>query len=310
MTDKHERSPRLSERVVTLVGIAASVVGAILLPVLARGDGTKIDVLLGGVFFVMGSLFTLDLASRARIRDMEQALLQRLDDVEKRRFGALPLQRLLSVPDIEDAILDVVGAAADARAKRMQFLANRTIERINEDREETLRIASGIFRCADRREELRLMRFALMDTRTSVEAVAGLGLECWRQPQWQAYFDTYLEFAPTLMQRRIFLVTPEEMEDPAMHELLSWHADAGVETYAMDKTRLDADQCQPLVLFDRLLLLSHRVSQEGSKLEVHFTDELSKVRDAQENVDALMRTAKRTRNPVVLWPAPPHAPDA
>ncbi|HEU4974321.1 MAG TPA: hypothetical protein VFT50_04485 [Baekduia sp.] len=307
MRNAEDRRAATSERVITIVGLIASVGLAIVLPIAAGGDDAKLDVILGTTGFVLGYLLTMDLATRSQLRSIEARLLERLDEVEDRRFGALPLQRLLTVPDIEDAVRDVVSAAADAKAKRMQFLANRTIERIKRDRDATLQISQGIFRCADRREELRLLRYALMDSRASMKAVASLGLKHWNTPSYQEYFETYLEFAPSVQQTRIFLVTPEEMADPAMEAILTEHHAAGVTVFALDKTKLEGELTRPIVLFDDELLLLHTQSQGDDAVDVHFTDEPLRVRDARESFDALLRATRRRRNGVLLWSAKPAA---
>lgn len=307
MRSEEQRRAAMSERTITVVGLLASIAVAVVLPIVAGSADAKLDVVLGAAGFVLGYLLTMDLATRSQLRGLETRLMERLDEVEERRFGALPLQRLLTVPDIEDAVRDVVAAAADAKAKRMQFLANRTIERIKEDRDETLRISQGVFCCADRREELRLLRYALIDSRRSMKAVAALGLEHWRTPQMQEYFETYLEFGTAIQQLRFFLVTPEELADPAMEAILADHAAAGVTVFALDKTRLDPELTRPIVLFDDELLLLHAKAQAGSTIEVNFTDDPLRVRDACETVDALLRLTKRTRNQVVLWSSGPAA---
>ena len=274
-----------AERSITLIGLALSIGLAVLLPILARSESSQVEVLLGLAGFVAGYLLTMDVATRRRLYEIELRLLDRLDEVEHARFGALPLQRLLTVPDIEDAVRDVVSAAADARAKRMQFLANRTIERIKRDRDETLRISQGIFECADRREELRLIRYALEDTEVSLKAVAGLGLDHWRTHEFTEYFDTYLEFAQRVQQTRIFLVTPAEIAEPEMVAILEHHAQSGVRTYALDKTALPSELTRPLVLFDDALLLSHTNSSGGSRVSVHFTDDTLRVRDVSRGIE-------------------------
>lgn len=289
-----------SERVITSVGLLASIGLGILLPVVASSTNTKVDVLLGASGFLVGYLLTMDVATRSRLGELETRLMARLDEVEAQRYGALPMQRLLTVPEIEEPIRDVVEAAANARAKRMQFLANRTVERIRRDRDETLRISHGIFRCESRQEELRLIRTALADTHRSLKAVAGLGLEHWVTPSFYDYFDTYLEYAESLAQTRIFLVTQQEMADPRMIEILDWHAEAGVDTYALDKDALPDERKAPLVLFDDGLLLSHTITR-GAEIEVHFTDDGLAVRDASERFDALIRLIRRTRNSCLLW---------
>lgn len=302
-----------SDRLITVVGILSSAGLAILLPVLSKQHDDAVQILLGLTGFIGGYVLTMDLALRSRVKQVEEALLARLaeveerslarlDEVDSRRFGALPLQKLLSVPDIEDSVRDVIEAAANAKSKRMQFLANRTIDRIKRDREETVRIASGIFRCADRREEMRLIRYALSDSHKSLKAVAGLGLGHWCKPEFQEYFDVYLEFAGSLRQQRIFLVTADEAQDPVMLRLLERHAAAGVETVAYDKAALSPHRCRPIVLFDDALLLLHGPAATDGGLDVQFTDDYSAVREAREDFDSLLHTGRR-RPELVLWPS-------
>jgi hypothetical protein len=305
--DQERHGSSNAERSITLIGLALSVGLAVLLPILARSESSQVEVLLGLAGFTAGYLLTMDVATRRRLYELELRLLDRMEEVEHARFGALPLQRLLTVPDIEDAVRDVVSAAADARAKRMQFLANRTIERIKRDRDETLRISQGIFQCADRREELRLIRYALEDSESTVKAVAGLGLDHWRTHEFAEYVDTYLEFAQRVQQTRIFLVTPDEIADPEMIAVLEHHQQAGVRTYAIDKTSLPSELLRPLVLFDDALLLSHTQSNGNGGVSVHFTDDTLRVRDAKEDFDALARRIERRRGKTVLWPAQPVA---
>lgn len=290
------------ERLVTIIGLVLSIGVAVAVPALAGQRGAQISVILGLLAFTTGYLLTMDLANRVRVRAMESRLLRRFEEAERSRFGALPLQRLLTVPDIEASVRDVVSAAADARAKRMQFLANRTIEQIQLSREEVLRISQGTFVCADRREELRLLRYALMDSRVSVKAVAALGLEHWRTHDFGEYFDVYLEFAAELEQTRIFLVEPDEVRDPVMVEILEHHAAAGVETYALDKTSLPPELCRPLVLFDDSLLLQHSKMVDAN-VQVQFTDDFVQLRDARESLAALSRRKGTGRGSLQLWPA-------
>lgn len=302
---------RRTERLITGVGLTLSLVLSILLPVLAQNPSAQANALLGTSGFLVGYLLTMDAATRARLTEIETAILSRLGEVEEARFGALPLQRLLAVPDIEEAVCDVVTAAADARSKRMQFLANRTIERIQEDRDATLKIAQGIFTCADRRQELRLLRLALLDSNDSMKAVAGLGLEHWRTPEFQQYFATYFEASTHLRQTRIFLVTPEEATSPEMIDILQQHADAGVTTYAVNKNALPAELRRPMVLFDDSLLLLHSTSgSEG--IDVQFTDDPRRVRDAREDFQSLLGRIGWQRHSILLWssahPVAPVAP--
>lgn len=301
-----------SDRLITVVGLLGSIGLAVLLPLLAKQHDDAVQILLGMTGFIGGYLLTMDLSFRSRVRQVETTVLERLaelearalerlDEVDDRRFGALPLQKLLSVPDIEDSVRDVIEAAADAKSKRMQFLANRTIDRIKRDREETVRIASGIFRCADRHEEMRLIRYALTDSTKSLKAVAGLGLDHWRTPEFQEYFDVYLEFATSLKQQRVFLVTQEEMKDPVMLRLLERHAEAGVETVAFDKTALSEERRRPIVLFDDALLLLHGPAATKTGLDVHFTDDYLAVREAREDFESLLQFGQR-RPEMILWP--------
>jgi hypothetical protein len=297
-----ERRFHLADRAITVVGLAVSLVGALVVPMVATTVAPQVGVVLGISVFLAGYLLTMDLSFRARTRELEERLLRRLEEIDHRRYGSLPMQRLLSVPEIEEAVRDVVEAAADARARRMPFLANRTVERILRDRDETLRIASGVFRCADRREELRLVRYALDDTARSLRAVAGLGLDHWRLPEYDEYFELYLEHADRLEQTRVFLVTREEAEDPMMLAILERHAEAGVSTYALDRDAVPDHLRQPAVLFDDGLLLLHtRRAPTGIGAEVAFTDDPTRVLEAREDVDRLLRLANRPSSPLVLW---------
>lgn len=302
ISPRREKAPALPEKAITGFGILISVALAVLLPILASSNSSKVDVALGAAGFVAGYLVTMDAATRARLASMEATLLGRIEAIDKGRYGALPLQNLLAVPEIEQPLVDVVDAAARTSRKPMPFLANRTIERIRHDRDETLRIASGVFRCLNHAEQLRLVRAALSDTRQSLDAVAGLGLNHWRTAEFNEYFDAYLDFADNLTQRRIFLVEPHEMDEPDMIGILETHARAGVETYALDKTRIDVARQQPLVLFDRQLLLAHTRQQSTDGIEVHFTDEELRLRDAGEAFDSLMRLTKRSHHSVMFWP--------
>lgn len=297
---------QISERAITVSGLVISILGAFVVPSLVVDADPATDIIIGLVSFGVGYLMTMDLAFRARARETEGQLLRRIDEVDQRRYGALPMQRLLSVPEIEDAVRDMVEAAANARSKRMPFLANRTIERIQRDRNETLRIASGIFRCATRREELRLLRYALDDSVESMDAVAGLGLDHWSTPEFREYFDIYLEHAPRIRQTRIFLVTRAEMRSPEMLEILENHASQGVTLYALDREQVPEPLRRPLVLFDSELLLSH-TRRDPSLLgaEVQFTDDPSRVLEAREDMASLLRIARRPGSPAVLYTAEP-----
>ncbi|MGH2906547.1 MAG: hypothetical protein ACRDKI_07225 [Solirubrobacterales bacterium] len=302
--EQNKRKPgpaSAAEKWIGGVGLLLSFGLAALVPVVAQSKDSEIDVLLGIAGFLAGFVITMDLTGRARMREIESRVIARLDEVEEARFGALPLQRLLSVPDIEDAIVDLVEAASEARAKRMSFLANRTIERINEDRDETIRISQGIFRCEDRREELRVVRSALEDSKRIVKAVAALGIDAWKTDDFDEYFDVYLDFTESLLQTRMFIVEPEDMDDPAMVDLLEKHAAAGVETLALNKNVLPKTLVKPIVIFDDALLLVHSDRHRDGAIEVHFTDEPQDVRDAVEDFDSLTRRARRNAKGLVLW---------
>lgn len=297
---KPEWKPTATERWIGVVGLVLSVGLSIVVPLMAQSSSSQIDVLLGIGGFVIGFLITMDLTTRAHLRAIEDRLMERLAEVEESRYGALPMQRLLSVPDIEDAITDIVIAAAEARSKRMPFLANRTIERIHNDRNETLRISQGIFRCEDRREELRLLRGALEDSQFTVNATSALGIDAWLSDEFTEYFDIYLDFAEALNQTRVFLVEEGDVDNPDMLELLERHAKTGVNTFAVDKARLPSTASRPAVIFDDSLLLVHSSMIVGDRREVHFTDDPNHVRDAIEDFDNLMRRIRR-KGEAVLW---------
>ena len=59
-----------------------------------RSESSQVEVLLGLAGIVAGYLLTMDVATRRRLYELELRLLDRLDEVEHARFGALPLQRL------------------------------------------------------------------------------------------------------------------------------------------------------------------------------------------------------------------------
>lgn len=299
MADRESRTSHVSESAATWLGITISVALAIGVPLVVPGD-TATDVLIGLVSFTLGYVLTMDVAVRVRLREVEAHLMRRLDAVDERRFGSLPIQRLLQVPEIEEAVRDIVSAAATARSRRMPFLANRTIERIRRERHLTERVAQGTFLVEDRREELRLVRLALQDSEQSLDAVAGLGLEAWRTYEMQEYFDLYLEHADRLRQRRIFLVERHEIEDEEMIELLDRHADAGVEVYALDRDRLSAALCRPLVLFDEGLLLLHARQSEGG-IEVKFTDDPLRTAESRQDMNSLLAVARRGDPEIVLY---------
>lgn len=286
MADRERRTSHVSESAATWLGITISVALAIGVPLVVPGD-TATDVLIGLVSFTLGYVLTMDVAVRVRLREVEAHLMRRLDAVDERRFGSLPIQRLLQVPEIEEAVRDIVSAAATARSRRMPFLANRTIERIRRERHLTERVAQGTFLVEDRREELRLVRLALQDSEQSLDAVAGLGLEAWRTYEMQEYFDLYLEHADRLRQRRIFLVERHEIEDEEMIELL-------------DRDRLSAALCRPLVLFDEGLLLLHARQSEGG-IEVKFTDDPLRTAESRQDMNSLLAVARRGDPETVLY---------
>jgi hypothetical protein len=226
--------------------------------------------------------------------------MRRATEVEKARYDALPLQGLIAVPEIQEPIRDIVAAAVSARTKRMPFLANRTIERIRDDCVETLRISHGRFSCKDQREQLRLIRSALEDTKQTLKAVSGLGLSEWRKDYFADYFDLYLEFARAIKQERIFLVTEGEVRDPEMLDILRRHQEAGVTTYALDRQRIGPELSQPIVLFDNALLLLHTTMPAQGRVDVSFTDDANQVREAVESFEALLSKARR-RQKTVFW---------
>lgn len=302
MAEQSDRWP--TEKIITVVGLVITVAMTVLIPIVAKSSDVLIEIIAAVVTFTAGYVLTMDVAHRAVVKSLEDRVQERLDEVEASRFGALPLQQLLGLPEIEDSIREMVDAAASARAKRMQFLANRTVEHIRESRIETRKIANGVFLCQDRREEFRLLRLALTDTETRVDAVASLGLESWRQPEFIEYFGAYLDFARSVHQQRYFLVTPEEAADPFMQDLLLEHHEAGVEVYAVNKLVLPSELLRPVVMFDRALLLLHRKPVGDDHMEVSFTDDEPEVRDALEGVLSLERMVAKARPNTVLWTPP------
>lgn len=290
-----------SEKLILVIGSLVSLAAAFVVPLGLAGRDAEASLTTAAVTFTVGYLITMEAASRARASQMEERLLQRMAEMEARRFGALPLQRLLSVPEIETAVTDIVQIVADARSRPMPFLANRTIERIIAASSETRQVASGVFQCLNRREELRLLRHALEDSKVSLKAVAGLGLDHWRTFEYQEYFDVYLEYADRINQERFFIVTPEELEDPVMLDLLQRHADAGVRVKAVSRSLVPEQlQCPMVVFDDRLLLLHQRRDVSGESVQVSFTDADNRVRECVEDFASLSRWLQRSPE-AVLW---------
>lgn len=296
------RNSRLNgEKLILVIGSVISLAAAFVAPLALTGRDAEASLTAAAATFTVGYLITMEAASRARMSQVEGRLLQRIDEMEARRFGALPLQRLLSVPEIETAVTDIVQIVADARSRPMPFLANRTIERIIAASSETRQVASGVFHCVNRREELRLLRHALDDTKVSLKAVAGLGLEQWRKFEYQEYFDVYMEYADRINQERYFIVTAQELDDPIMSCLLQRHADAGVRVKAVSRTLVPEQlQCPMVVFDDRLLLLHQRRDVSGDAVQVSFTDADNRVRECTEDFASLSRWLQRSPE-AVLW---------
>lgn len=303
-----------------LGAVVLALVFAVVVPAAASDEDLRVDLILGsttGLFILVTALEAAHRAAAEKVEkqlddqleevehrraEMERRLMKRLDEVESQRFGALPLQRLLSVPEIEATIRDVVERAADVSARRSPFIAKHMMNRIIRNGETTAQIAAGVFRCADRREEIDLVQSALEMTEREVLAVAGLGLDHWPTPDYRNYFAAYLEHVPRVQQRRIFLVTDDDMSDPAMEEILQWHADHGVETVAVRKTEIPEDLDRPMVVFDESLILLHtRRSPDRIGAEVHFSDSPSTVARARGNFFELLRLARSVRRDIVLW---------
>lgn len=314
-SDAAKEQEPAAERIITISGLILSIALTVALPLLITDPNSEveqalqIEVILAIAGFLMGWVLTMDLALRSRIRELDNSLSKRMREGEDLRLGALPLQRLLSVPAIEVPLREVVAAAADAKAKRMPFLANRVIDRIKRDSDETIKIAQGVFRCENWQEEHRLLSLALADSRATLHAVAALGLDHWRSPEFQEYFEIFLDHAPRLQETRIFLVTPEEMEEEDMLRLLRKHADAGVDTFAINKRLVPQNLRRPVVLFDKALLLLHSPRWPATeRAEVQFTDDPSAVQDAYQVWNSLLRMARREESRALLWPLPPSEP--
>lgn len=296
---------RLSERTITGLGLLFSL-GLAALPLVAGSHDSYTEAILGLVGFIAGYVLTMDVAGRVRTRRHEERVLKRLDAIEDARYGALA--QLRALPELEEAVSDLADAVGEARGREVPFLANRAVEHFKRNLADALRVTQGRFKLPNRLAELRLLREALDDYRTaragaSIKAVAGLGLEHWRSPDFTEYFDACLGYGDALEQTRIFLVTRDEARDPAMIEILEKHVGVGVavSAFALDKERLPDELCRPIMLFGNDLLMLHSRAVDGG-FEVLFSDDPLDLEKAHRNFLSLIHRKNTDRSgSLVLW---------
>jgi hypothetical protein len=218
------------------------------------------------------------------------AIEEHLERIDRARIGALPLQRLFSIPDLERTVVRTVAAAAEIAQERgpfMESLASETLEKAM-DRMEG--IADGVVPC-ESADELRLVRRALDHCTHQVRAVAARGTDWWRRPEADLYWRAYGAAAERISIERIFVLRSEI--DEHMHQVLTRHHRLGMKTYVVRADELPEERIEPLVVFDQELVHRHaaqRHSRDAYRIE--FSTRPDDILRAEENFIAILDFAE------------------
>jgi hypothetical protein len=273
------------ELVGIVVAVGAGIIGAIL-----SGNSEKLQV----ISVLLGLAIAITIGVIAQLDRAERRIVEKLSEIDE---VILPMTRDLALlPEIGHELEQIASAAARAKDVRGTFIYSQIVRRVAEDRKVITNICNGDFLCRNRMEEFGLLDAALATASSSVQAIASLGLAHWIRPGWHEYFLRYINHAkdnPSVRHTRIFILTPEEANDPAMKRILSDHRAAKIETLAVDKAKVNEEFRKALVLFDRDLVMLHvDRSATSEQVQVTFTDETSAIRDAAGTFTTLIDLAR------------------
>jgi hypothetical protein len=264
--------------IVTLASIILSVILIVF---------TTVDVQVGVIVGFTPLILSLGYASYSAIR------LQ-IAEVDDRRFGSLPLQQLTSVPELEHAIVSIVGDTAAIKNNHGGLMFRLATEQADDAAKYIRDIADGTHICTSD-DELRLVRMALEDTKRRVRAVAARGAAWWERPEANAYWHAYEAAAHRLEITRVFIVYPGE-DNVILERVLERHARAGMKTFVIDAGHIPEHHIRPLVLFDESLI--HRQAggdRAVGTFRVEFSDRPEDLLAAEESFRVIFDIANETQ---------------
>jgi hypothetical protein len=231
------------------------------------------------------------------------AIEEHLERIDCARIGALPLQRLFTIPTLERTVVRAVDAAATTTEERgpfMESLARETLEHALERLED---IADGVAAC-ESSDELRLVRRALDHCSHQVRAVAARGTDWWRRPEADLYWRAYGSAAARLSIERIFVLRSDI--DEQMQQVLVRHHRLGMKTYVVRAEQLPEERIEPLVIFDQQIVHRHAAQrQSGDRYRIEFSTRPDDILRAEENFLSILDVAEEwTPPPTVASVAP------
>jgi hypothetical protein len=279
----------ITSAVVTLAAVVLSIILVIF---------TSLDVQVAVIVSFTPLILSLGFAAYSAIR-IELAA------VDSRRFGALPLQQLTTLPEIEPSIVRVVDDAARIKQNRGPFMLQVASEQAQQAAKSIREIADGGHICTSD-DELRLVRLAVAHTQRRVRAVAARGASWWERPEADAYWHAYEEAANRLEITRVFIVRPDE-DNVVLERVLARHLRAGMKTFVVDAGRVPEHHIRPLVIFDENLI--HRqpeYDQPGRTFRVEFSDRPEDLLAAEETFRVVFDLAKATHDLVLEGNPPVH----
>jgi hypothetical protein len=256
----------------------------------ATSTNTQIAVVIGLLSTLIGLTITAYVAIEEHLTRINEA-----------RIGALPLQRLLAIPDLEETLVRLVESTAETNSGHGPFLQSLARETIEDACERVANISDGVVRCAAD-DELRLVRRALEHTERRVIAVAARGTDWWSRPEADVYWRAYGQAAQRLDITRIFVI--RDGTEHEMQQVLTRHHRLGMKTLTVRADEAPPDRIRALVVFDDALLHRHapRRELEADGYHIEFTDRADDIVRAQETFNVLLDLA-------VEWhPSTDHAP--
>lgn len=293
----------MSERALARIGGLITVL-TILASVLVAIE-TKPDVQIGILLTLVTVVLSLGFTAFALIREQ-------LAQLDRRRFGALPLQPLLGLPMLEPPVVRMVEQCSTVAEHRSPFMLGVAVEAVEAAAAKVAGIADGTVVCAQD-DEYALVHRALEQTRERVRAIAARGTAWWETPEADVYWRLYEQAAKRLKITRVFLTSSHEDED-RLERVLNRHRRAGMETYVLSCDRVPPNRRRPIVIFDDGLIHKSYTSQEDQVgAQVLFTDRETDVSEAEaafETILGLARDVTEERRPVrsfvsLLRPARP-----
>lgn len=218
-----------------------------------------------------------------------------INQINDARIGALPLHRLLAIPDLEGVITQLVDATAETKAAHGAFLQSLARETLEEACGRVTGISDGSV-CCEAEDELRLVRRALAHTERRVSAVAARGTEWWVRPEADVYWRAYGEAAQRLDIARIFII--RDGAEAEMEHVLLRHYKLAMKTFIVRADHVPPDRIRALVVFDDKLLHRHAPRHEADPgYQVEFTDRPDDIIRAQETFNILLDLADEWKPP-------------